>query len=114
MTPGPSFGAPMNPKLGAGNGPSPSSQAGPPGAPGAGAPGDSDNDSDTAQDPTGSSVAAVMGQIRDLGTTAAAIASSTPALQPEVQQITAIIKRMIVKAGQSAPTQTDSASALPM
>lgn len=106
MTPGPSFGAPATPKLGAPSGPDPSSQPGPGGAPGTG--------DDGAQDPSGSGVAAVMGQIRDLGTTAAAIGSSVPALQPEVQQITAIIRRMIIKAGQSAPTQTDSATALPM
>lgn len=98
----PTFGAPATPKLGGPNGPDPATQPGPGGAPTGG------------DDATGSGVAAVMGQIRDLGTAASALGQAIPALQPEVQQIQQAIRRMIIKAGQTAPTQTDSAAALPM
>lgn len=54
-----------------------------------------------------------MGDIRTLGQGAAALGEKMPALQDEVQQMMMIIKRMVIKAGQAAPTQTDSASALP-
>lgn len=55
-----------------------------------------------------------MGKIRDLGQMAMALGSAIPALQPEAQQIQLIIRRMVLKAGQSAPTQSDSSAALPM
>jgi len=55
-----------------------------------------------------------MGKIRALGQAASDIGDSIPTLQDEVSQVQAIIRRMIVKAGQAAPTQTDSGSAVPM
>ena len=54
-----------------------------------------------------------MGQIRDLGQLAQKLGQTVPPLQEEAQQIQQIIRRMIIKAGQAAPTQTDSATALP-
>lgn len=98
----PTFGAPATPQMGAGPGGDPSAAPGPGGAPTGG-----DDQASTA-------IAAVMGKIRDLGQAASALGAAIPALQPEAQQIQSIIRRMVLKAGQSAPTQTDSASALPM
>lgn len=55
-----------------------------------------------------------MGKIRALGQAATDIAGSVPTLADEAQQVQAIVKRMILKAGQAAPTATDSGSAVPM
>lgn len=101
----PSFGAPATPQMGdspQGGSGDPSAAPGPAGAPTGG------------DDQASSAVAAIMGKIRDLGQQASALGSAIPALQPEAQQIQQIIRRMVLKAGQAAPTQTDSASALPM
>ena len=56
---------------------------------------------------------AVMGQIRQLSQQVDAIGQQIPAMASEVQQIRAVLKRMIVKAAQQAPQQTESSQALP-
>lgn len=103
MSPLPNFAGGPGPTDmgGAPPGPAPSSMPPPPGPPG-------------GADAASSAVQAVMGQIRDLGAQVSSIGSSVPSLGDEVGQIQAIIKRMIIKAGQVAPTQTDSGSAVPM
>lgn len=57
---------------------------------------------------------AAMGAIRDLGQQIEALGQKIPVLQAEVQQMRQILRKMVMKAGQSAPTQNQSASALPM
>lgn len=101
----PTFGAPATPSMGGPSGPDPSTAPGPGGAPGG--PGQS-------ADQAGAGIQAIMGKIRDVGQGLQEIGATVPGLQPEVQQMQALIRRMIIKAGQAAPTQTDSASALPM
>lgn len=59
-------------------------------------------------------VAESMGKIRDLGSKVDELGQALPALGPEIQQMRAILKRMIVKAGSGAPGQTASATQLPM
>lgn len=100
----PDFGAPVRPSLGGPPGGDPSAAPPPGGAPDTGG---------GSQDQAGAAIQQVMGAIRDLGQMAQKIGMTIPPLQPEAQQIQAIIRRMIIKAGQAAPTQTDSATALP-
>ena len=102
----PDMGAPVRPSMGGGNGPEPGSGPPPPGAPGG--PGGG------APDQVNSGIQAVMGQIRELGALAQRIGTTIPPLQAEMQQIQAIIRQAIIKAGQAAPTQSSSSSALPM
>jgi hypothetical protein len=105
MSPLPNFaGGPPPPTMGGGPPrPDPSSLPPPPGGPGGGGP-----------DAVNGQLQATMGKIRALGQAASDIAASVPALQDEAQQIQALIRRMVIKAGQGAPTQTDSGSAVPM
>lgn len=56
---------------------------------------------------------AVMGQIRTVQQQVDALGQSLPAMAAEVKQIREALKRMIVKAAQQAPQQTESAQALP-
>lgn len=62
----------------------------------------------------GQDVTAIIGQIRNLGSQADQLGQAFPPLQQEIQQIRAIIKRMIVKAGQGGSGQNASAEQLPM
>lgn len=56
---------------------------------------------------------ALASQIRDLGTMADAIAADFPNAAQEVSQVKALLKQIIVKAAQQAPTTTASGSAVP-
>lgn len=56
---------------------------------------------------------ALMGQIRDIGAQVEAIAADFPQLAPIVQQVTRLLKQMVVTAAQQAPTQTASGMAVP-
>lgn len=56
----------------------------------------------------------VMGAIRDLGANVESLSALVPSLDPEVQQIRQILRRMVMKAGQAAPQQTSGADMLPM
>lgn len=56
---------------------------------------------------------ALMGQIRTFGQQLEQFGQTMPALAPEVQQMRQILKRMVVKAAQSAPQQTASSQNLP-
>ena len=53
----------------------------------------------------------LAGQIRDLGTQVDAIAADFPNAAQEVAQIKAMLKQIIVKVAQQAPTTTASGSA---
>lgn len=54
-----------------------------------------------------------MQQIRDLGQQVDALAADLPALQPEVQQIQQILKRMVIKAAQAPVGEPASGMAVP-
>lgn len=56
---------------------------------------------------------ALMGQIRDVGQMVDALAADFPTLAPDVQQVKQLLKQMVVKAAQQAPTQTASGAAVP-
>lgn len=56
---------------------------------------------------------AAMGKIRDLNQQTSELGSQFPAMADEVKQIQQILKRMIVKAAQQAPQQTQSSADLP-
>ncbi len=55
----------------------------------------------------------LMGQLRDLANQANAVVEANPALAQEGQQITALIKQMIVKSAKAAPAQGMSAADVP-
>ncbi len=55
-----------------------------------------------------------IGKIRDLDGQAMSLLQDNPTLGPDVEQIRASIRRMIVKVGQTLPPQTNSQNALPM
>ena len=55
----------------------------------------------------------LAGQIRDLSTMVDAIAADFPNAAQETSQIKALLKQVIVKVAQQAPTQTASGSAVP-
>lgn len=64
-----------------------------------------------ADDPSGASE--VMGALRDLGRQVEAIGKQLPTAQAEMQQLRQILKRLVIKAGQSAPKATPSAQRVP-
>ena len=105
-------GGPLPPAMG--GGPPPGPPPGPPGTdPGQASLGGPGN-SGATPDQVGAGVQSVMLKIRALGQAASDIGDSIPSLQDEVAQVQNIIRRMIVKAGQAAPTATESGSAVPM
>lgn len=55
----------------------------------------------------------IVTQIRQVGDLVTQIGASNPQLQQDAQQITQILKGMVVKAAQQAPAQTPSAMAVP-
>lgn len=55
-----------------------------------------------------------MGAIRELGKQVEALGKQVPSAAAEIQQIRTILRKLIMKVGAQAPTQNDSARALPM
>lgn len=74
---------------------------------GAGGPASGDSDPEQAR-------MAIMDAVRDLGQQVESLGKQLPAAQQEVQQMRQILRRIIIKAGQTAPTQNASAGLLPM
>ena len=66
-----------------------------------------------APDQARGALESTMAQLRQIGQQVEQLGSSLPALAPEVQQLRQLLKRMIMKAGQSSPTSSGSADALP-
>ena len=56
---------------------------------------------------------ATNGKIRDLGEAVKQLAADTPTIVDEAQQIQQLLKQMVVKAAQIAPTQTASSMMIP-
>lgn len=56
---------------------------------------------------------ATMGEIRGIGQAVQGLEAKFPALAQEAQQITALLKQMVVKAAQQAQMQTASGMAVP-
>ena len=65
-------------------------------------------------DPVQAQLTELMGQIRDVVAQVDQISATYPALAQDAQQVRSLLKGMIVKAAQQAPTQSDSSSAVPM
>ena len=55
----------------------------------------------------------LAGQIRDIGTMVDAVATDFPNAAQEAAQVKALLKQIIVKVAQQAPTTTASGSAVP-
>lgn len=55
----------------------------------------------------------MLGQISDVKDQLTALAGSNPSVAPEVQQIIAILRQMVLKAAQGASAATASSSAVP-
>ena len=55
----------------------------------------------------------LAGQIRDIGTMVDAVAADFPNAAQEVSQVKTLLKQIIVKVAQQAPTTTASGSAVP-
>lgn len=62
----------------------------------------------------GEDVTALMGQIRDLAGQVDDLGGQYPSLAQEAQQIRALLRQMIIKAAQQAPTATPSGQAVPI
>lgn len=55
----------------------------------------------------------LMGKIRQVASSVDELGASQPALAPEIQQIKAIIRQMIIKSASAASVQTPSGQAVP-
>jgi hypothetical protein len=64
-------------------------------------------------DPVQEQLQQLMMQIRDVGSQVDQIASTNPDLAQEATQVRALLRQMIIKAGQMAPMQTMSSEAVP-
>jgi len=60
-----------------------------------------------------SALQAVMGQIRQIGQAVQALEGQNPALAEEAQQITQLLKAMVIKSAQQGSAQTASGMAVP-
>ena len=56
----------------------------------------------------------LMGQVREIQQLVKAVGADFPTLAPDAEQISQILKRMVVSAASQAPQQTASGMAVPM